>query len=223
MTAELLIEGPTIARGYYNDPVQTAAAFIEAPPWLKKFRPEAKCRLFRSGDLLKYNPDGSFVYVGRKGTQVKLRGCRVELGEVEYHLSKHLDGAAVAAEVVHIKAQDDARLIAFVSTDPRLDSGSQDLILPSEQRLKRAQVVLQELANLLPPYMIPSALLPVRYLPKSASDKIDRKLLREAAGELTNQGLMAYSCQDHVETQVLKNSEEHLMSNLWTEVLKIPL
>lgn len=164
---------------------KTAAAFIEAPQWLKEFRPEAKCRLFRSGGLAKYNPDGSFVYVGRKDTQVKLRGCRVELGEVEYHLSKHLDGAAGAAEVVHIKAQDDARLIAFVSTDPGLDVGSQGLILPPEHRLIQARVMLQELGNMLPTYMVPSALLPVRYLPKSASDKTDRKLLRQAAGELT--------------------------------------
>ncbi|KAG7006588.1 hypothetical protein G7Y79_00014g037630 [Physcia stellaris] len=220
---ELLVEGPVLARGYFHDPVQTAAAFIEAPQWVKEIRPDAKCRFFRTGDLVKYNPDGSFVYVGRKDTQVKLRGCRVELGEVEYQLSKQFDQAAVAAEVVHIKAGDDARLIAFVSTDPGLDIGSEGLILPPEYRLKRAPVVLQELANILPTYMIPSALLPVRYLPKSASDKTDRKLLRQAAGELTIQDLMAYSGQDLMEPQTPKTSEEHLMSNLWAEVLRVSL
>ena len=220
---ELLIEGPTLAREYFHDSVQTAAAFIEAPQWLTGFRPEGNCRLFRSGDLAKYNPDGSFVYVGRKDTQVKLRGCRVELGEVEYHLSKQFDGAAVVAETVHIEAQDDASLVAFVSTDPQLDVNSQCLILPPKHRLIRAQVVLQELVNMLPAYMIPSALLPVRCIPKTASDKTDRKLLRQAAVEMTIQDLTAYSCQDPVETESTKTFDEHLMRNLWAEVLKISL
>ena len=216
---ELLIEGPVLARGYFNDPVQTAASFIEAPQWLKDMRPNSECRLFKSGDLAKYNPDGSFVYVGRKDTQVKLRGCRIELSEVEYHLSKQFDGAAVAAEVVHIKAQDDPCLIAFVSTSPTVEVGSRGLILPPEHRLIRAQVVLQELAKTLPAYMIPSALLPVRYLPKSASDKLDRKQLRQATAELTVEDLMAYSFHGLQELEAPKTSEERLMRDLWADVL----
>ena len=216
---ELLIEGPVLARGYFNDPVQTAASFIEAPQWLKDMRPNSEYRLFKSGDLAKYNPDGSFVYLGRKDTQVKLRGCRIELGEIEYHLSKQFDGAAVAAEVVHIKAQDDACLIAYVSTSPTVEVGSRGLILPTEHRLIRAQGVLQELAKMLPAYMIPSALLPVRYLPKSASDKLDRKQLRQATAELTVEDLMAYSSHDLQELEAPKTSEERLMSDLWADVL----
>lgn len=220
---ELLIEGPVLARGYLNDSVQTASAFIEAPQWLREFRPGSKGRLFRSGDLAKYNPDGSFVSVGRKDTQVKLRGCRIELGEIEYHLSKQLDGMVVAAEVVHIKDQDASRLIAFVSTDHGVNVTSQDLILSPEHRLIHAEVVLHELANMLPAYMMPSVLLPVRCIPKSASDKTDRKVLRQAAAELTVKDLMEYSFHDPVKKRNPESFEEHLMSSLWAEVLRLSL
>ncbi|KAL8792786.1 MAG: hypothetical protein Q9195_004599 [Heterodermia aff. obscurata] len=125
----------------------------------------------------------------------------------------------VAAEVLHIKAQDDPCLIAFVSTSPTVEFGSRGLILPPEHRLLRAHVVLQELSKTLPAYMIPSALLPVRYLPKSASDKLDRKQLRQATAELTVEDLMAYSSHDLPKLEAPKTSEERLMSNLWAGVL----
>ena len=152
-----------------------------------------------------------------------MRGCRVELSEIEYHLTKQFDGVAVAAEVVHLKGQHDGRLIAFVSTDPGVDVGSQGLILQPKLRLIRAQVALQELAKVLPAYMVPSVLLPVRRLPKTASDKIDRKLLRQAAAELTGEDLIAYSTSNHEEIQMPETSDEHLMSGLWAEVLQVSL
>lgn len=73
---ELLIEGPTLARGYLNDAVKTAASFIEGPSWASRFEPQANAprRMYRTGDLVRYAADGTLIFVGRKDTQIKLHG-----------------------------------------------------------------------------------------------------------------------------------------------------
>lgn len=214
-----------LARGYLNEPTKTALAFIEPPPWMGQFRKHDQGKIFRTGDLVKYNPDGSVVFVGRKDTQVKLRGFRIELGEIEHHLAQHFSGMEIAAEVISNGSPDQAYLIAFVSiVDAEAihsaDTSSESIILPAEYQLSRAGPVLQELAETLPAYMVPSAVLPVRQIPKTASCKTDRKLLRQAAGSLSSEQLMAY----HESTKTLSpsTSEECLMQDLWAEVLRLP-
>ena len=86
---ELLIEGPILARGYLNDDEKTVAAFINDPAWLLAGvggRPGRRGRLYKTGDLVRYNSDGTLSFVGRKDTQVKIRGQRVELSEIEHHV-----------------------------------------------------------------------------------------------------------------------------------------
>ncbi|KAI0569862.1 HC-toxin synthetase, partial [Pyrenophora tritici-repentis] len=86
---ELLVEGPILARGYLNDTEKTAVAFIDDPAWLLEgYEGHAgrRDRLYKTGDLVRYDADGKLVCLGRKDSQVKLRGQRVELGEVEHHL-----------------------------------------------------------------------------------------------------------------------------------------
>lgn len=214
-----------LARGYLNEPTKTALAFIEPPPWMGKFRKHDQGKVFRTGDLVKYNPDGSVVFVGRKDTQVKLRGYRIELGEIEHHLAQHFNGMEVAAEVVSNGSPDQAHLIAFVSipdAEPKhsADKSSEGIILPAECQLSRVGPVLRELAETLPTYMVPSAVLPVRQIPKTASSKTDRKLLRQAAGSLSSEQLMAY----HGPIKMLPPStlEERLMQDIWAEVLRLP-
>ena len=88
---ELLIEGPILARGYLNGEAQTEAAFIKDPAWIAKLSSGTRSRrLYKTGDLAHYNSDGSVSFMGRKDAQIKLRGQRIELGEVEYHLRKAL-------------------------------------------------------------------------------------------------------------------------------------
>lgn len=221
---ELLIEGPVLARGYLNEPVKTALAFIEPPPWMGQFRKHYQGKIFRTGDLVKYNPDGSVVFVGRKDTQVKLRGYRIELGEIEYHLAQHFNGKEIAAEVIFNGSPDQAHLVAFVSiadAEPKniADTSSEGIILPAEYQVPNAGPVLRELAETLPAYMVPSAILPVRQIPKTVSCKTDRKLLRQAAGGLSIEQLMAY----HEPIKMLSPStlEECLMQDIWAEVLRI--
>ena len=82
---ELWLEGPLVGRGYLKDPVKTAGAFVEDPLWLLS-RAGRRGRLYRTGDMVRYNEEGSLVYLGRKDAQVKIRGTRVELGCVVWSL-----------------------------------------------------------------------------------------------------------------------------------------
>ncbi|PHH93338.1 hypothetical protein CDD83_7123 [Cordyceps sp. RAO-2017] len=99
---ELVLEGHTLARGYLGEPAKTAKSFIDSSPsWLRQLR-GADSRLYKTGDLVQYNPDGTLRYVGRKDTQIKIRGQRVELGEIEHQVREASPSAQdVVAEVKH--------------------------------------------------------------------------------------------------------------------------
>ncbi|KAJ6110810.1 NRPS-like protein biosynthetic cluster [Penicillium sp. IBT 16267x] len=104
-TGELLLEGPSLSRGYLNDPAKTTAAFIQSPEWLLNGapgQPGRHGRLYKTGDLVRYMKDGTLTFVGRKDTQVKIRGQRVELGEIEHHIKDCLadDAQQVVVELV---------------------------------------------------------------------------------------------------------------------------
>ena len=110
---ELLVEAPTLARGYLNEPTKTAAVFIENPTWATPTA-SAPRRMYKTGDLVKYNPDGTLEFVGRKDTQVKLRGQRVELTLIEHHVRKVLPELVhVAVEVVTMASDKVSPLISF--------------------------------------------------------------------------------------------------------------
>lgn len=91
---ELWLEGPTGGAGYLSNPEKTTSSFVEDPEWLLRGVPGRvhgrRGRLYRTGDLVYYNPDGSLGFVGRKDTQVKINGQRMELGQVEYHVRELL-------------------------------------------------------------------------------------------------------------------------------------
>ncbi|KAL7778314.1 hypothetical protein CFE70_004993 [Pyrenophora teres f. teres 0-1] len=116
---ELLVEGPILARGYLNDAEKTAAAFIEDPAWLMdgcQGYAGRHGRLYKTGDLVQYNDDGNLVCLGRKDSQVKLRGQRIELGEIEHHLRECLPEATQMAVEVILPSEESkhATLAAFV-------------------------------------------------------------------------------------------------------------
>ncbi|EKV14919.1 HC-toxin synthetase [Penicillium digitatum PHI26] len=183
---ELLVEGPIVGQGYLNDPEKTAAAFITDPPWLVagyKEHAGRRGRLYKTGDLGRYDPDGlgGIVFVGRKDTQVKLRGQRVELGEIESQLKAVLPSEAnVIAEVITPKDHGgQPMLVAFVAFQPKghgqaglaLDEISSEL----SSILTKANA---EVAKTLPRYMVPTTYIPVNLMPVLISGKTDRKQLR---------------------------------------------
>ncbi|KAJ5301900.1 hypothetical protein N7508_006763 [Penicillium antarcticum] len=190
---ELLVEGPVVGDGYLNNAEKTAEVFIEDPAWLIQGGgdyPGRKGRLYKTGDLVRYDPDasGSIVFIGRADSQVKLRGQRVELGEVEYHVRNFLPaGANVAAEVIFPGGRkSDATLVVFVAEEKSEKTGVPGEITSFSSAFQKFLADIDEaLATELPRYMIPAAYIPLDQMPLLVSLKTDRKQLRALASELT--------------------------------------
>ncbi|KAJ5111020.1 hypothetical protein N7532_001555 [Penicillium argentinense] len=185
---ELLVEGPIVGQGYLNDPDKTAAAFIEDPKWLVEGHDNftgRQGRLYKTGDLGKYDPDGSggIVFAGRKDTQVKLRGQRVELGEIESQLRARLPSEiSVIVEVIKPdETGGQPTLVAFVTSQSLASSGQDGIssIQFSEEQKNCLSTANSEIATALPRYMVPTAYIPVNCLPVLISGKTDRRRLRQ--------------------------------------------
>ncbi|RSN34594.1 non-ribosomal peptide synthetase [Amycolatopsis sp. WAC 01416] len=155
MTGELVIGGPQITRGYLGDDTQTAARFVPDPLG-------TGVRCFRSGDLLRVRADGAVQFLGRADDQVKVRGHRVELGEVTAAL-RDVDGVAEAV-VLPVGTGLDRRLAAWL-VGPGLDVAT----------------VRRTLRERLPDYMVPASLTVLDRLPLNANGKIDRAALPDVA------------------------------------------
>ncbi|QSJ14566.1 amino acid adenylation domain-containing protein [Nostoc sp. UHCC 0702] len=154
---ELYIGGMGIARGYLNQPQLTAEKFIPNP-----FSNEPGTRLYKTGDLVRYLPNGEIEILGRVDYQVKIRGFRIELGEIEARLNQHPDVSEAVVKVWEDE-QGDKRLVGYVSSQskPQL-TGTQLRSFLKEQ---------------LPEYMIPSAFVILEALPLTPNGKIDRRAL----------------------------------------------
>jgi amino acid adenylation domain-containing protein len=163
MAGELYIGGPGLARGYLNRPDLTAERFVP-----DRFQPVSGARLFRTGDLVQRRADGDLEFLGRLDDQVKVRGFRVEPGEIEAALRQH-PGVAQAVVVVQGEPQRDRYLAAYVV--PSIGRG------PSLDELRR------HLGERLPDYMLPSAWLVLERLPLTPRGKVDRKALPAAPKE----------------------------------------
>jgi amino acid adenylation domain-containing protein len=153
---ELHIGGASVARGYLNRPELTCERFIPDP-----FVPGG--RLYKTGDLVRRRPDGIIMFVGRMDHQVKIRGLRVELGEIETALATHPAVAQAIATVVTDPAGD-RQLAAYLRAEP-------DGPPPGAAELR------DHLGRILPAYMIPAYLVPVDAFELNASGKVDRSAL----------------------------------------------
>ncbi|GME39287.1 Nonribosomal peptide synthase [Neofusicoccum parvum] len=228
---ELLVEGPCVGEGYLGDPEKTAAAFIADPPWLVAGFGEVqgrRGRLYKTGDLVKYDPDGSgyLVFAGRKDTQVKLRGQRVELGEVEYHLRSQLPSRVrVAAEVIKPEGGKEPTLVAFIF-DPEHEAakdGSTDV-----QRVNftaEVAAVMKEmdgrLGSVLPKYMVPAAYISISHMPHLVSGKTDRKILRAAGASMVLQDL-AKLRESAGDAQEPTTPVEMSLRKIWSRIFNMP-
>lgn len=192
---ELLIEGPLVARGYLNDAEKTSAMFLDSlPPWVKDFPTlEFKDRFYKSGDLVAQDTlDGSMLYLGRKDTQVKLRGQRLELGEIEHHLAKLMDTrSSLVVELVRPDGQDLSQeyLAVFYTMATEAPSVTKEGFDHDSLILKPMSTEMtglrQSALAVLPEYMVPNVYFRLREIPLTASGKMDRKLLRQMAQDLT--------------------------------------
>jgi len=184
--AELVIEGPTLARGYLNDPERTRASFIEDPAWaITGHSRNFKRRMYKTGDLVRYHTStGMLYFLGRKDTQVKLHGQRIELGEIEHHLG---EDPAIHQSMVIMPKEGFCkhRLVAVISLQSASAvnclKGAVDVHLVEKMDQDKAQPVVavarDRLSNQLPAFMLPSIWLVVQSIPLLRSGKLDRKAI----------------------------------------------
>ena len=186
---ELHIGGNGLARGYLNRPELTKEKFIANP-----FNNGKK--LYKTGDLARYLPDGNIEYLGRIDNQVKIRGFRIELGEIEAVLNQHPQ-IQTSCVIVREDNPTEKCLVGYIvakkETTPELTS------------------IRQFLVNKLPAYMIPSALVILENLPQTPNGKIDRRALPKP--ELESTLLEKYVAA--------RNPIEELLTQTWLQVLKV--
>ncbi len=156
---ELYLAGDGLARGYHRRPGLTGERFLPCP-----FGPPGQ-RMYRTGDTARWSPDGELRYLGRVDHQVKLRGFRVEPGEIEARLLA-FEGVTEAVVVVRQEVPGDQRLVAYLVSTAE----------PSSSALRA------HLARTLPGYMVPAAFVVLPSLPRTANGKVDRNALREPDG-----------------------------------------
>jgi amino acid adenylation domain-containing protein len=198
IAGELHIGGIQVAKGYLNRPELTAERFINDP-----FDPSGNGRLYKSGDLARWLPNGEIEFLGRLDFQVKIRGQRIELGEVESGLLSLRDrlGIKEVAVIARGEVGADQRLVAYVVLQPGIAP-------PDVEQLHAV------LASRLPEVMIPTQFVFLDRLPLSANGKLDRKALPDApTGDRRN----------------LKNAYvapgtplQRILAQTWRQVLKVP-
>ncbi|OQW92061.1 MAG: hypothetical protein BWK78_02790, partial [Thiotrichaceae bacterium IS1] len=192
---ELCIAGAGLARGYLNRPELTAAKFIEVELFGQTER------IYKTGDLARWRPDGNLEYLGRLDHQVKLRGFRIELGEIEAVLTQH--EAVKEAVVVLWEKENNPRLAAYVT--PRNLTGLTDLS-------GLTTVLRTWLKTRLPDYMLPSSITVLEQLPLTPNGKVDRNALSQLSVAPT------LSAGEWVAP---RTPEEKLIAEIWTAVLGI--
>ncbi|KAH6670809.1 nonribosomal peptide synthase [Halenospora varia] len=217
---ELIIEGPILARGYLNDSEKTSKSFIQSPAWATRER-----RMYKTGDLARYNSDGTITYLGRKDTQVKLNGQRIELGEIEHHVKVNLSMDAQSA-VEMVTPGTAGRItkslaVFFCSPDDlHIPSATmEDLLLPFSNTTRDIATNLQvALSQVLPAYMVPTVYIPVVALPMTSSGKLDRRRLRTLWHSLGQEETVMYRLAK-TSSRTLSTEMERTLAELWQAVL----
>ncbi|OAX81346.1 hypothetical protein ACJ72_04311 [Emergomyces africanus] len=222
---ELIMEGPIVGQGYLNEPEKSSAVFIEDPTWLLSGgggAPGRRGRFYKTGDLVKYDPDGtgSIVFVGRGDQQVKLRGQRVELGEIEHHLRTRLPaGAAVTAEVITPGGNGgEPTLVAFIAEQNTAKFQTNGEITAFSEELRHAlEVMDKELGTALPRYMVPAAYIPLVEMPLLVSCKTDRKKLRSIGSGMSRKELMRIKASSALKREPQSEMERKL-EQVWIKL-----
>jgi amino acid adenylation domain-containing protein len=185
---ELHIGGIGVAKGYLNNPELTNKSFIQNPN-----TSDPDNRIYKTGDLVKWLPDGNIQYLGRIDDQVKVRGNRIELGEIHNVLQKHpnVKQSAVLTEDV---PNNEKQLIAYLVTNGEIDKDN----------------IIAFMRTHLPEYMIPRVLIKLDEIPLTSNGKIDRKALPKR------------DMIDHIEENIYiapKNENQELLTKIWSEAL----
>ena len=187
---ELYVGGPVVGTGYVGRPDLTAERFLPDP-----FVGTPGAQMYRSGDLVRWLPTGDLDFLGRIDFQVKIRGLRIELGEVEAVLTAHPTVTEAVVAVQHGGGDDDT-LVAYV--------------VPASGTSADADALRAHARSLLPAYMVPAAIAVLDRLPLSANGKVDRRALPPVlTGTVSTP-----------RDSVLETSDEAALAEIWSEVLE---
>ncbi|HEV7509125.1 MAG TPA: amino acid adenylation domain-containing protein [Thermoanaerobaculia bacterium] len=191
---ELYVGGAGVARGYLGRPALTAERFLPDP---FSTDPRGEDRLYRTGDLARWRPDGTLDFLGRRDFQVKVRGFRVEPGEVESALLRH-PGVTDAVVTAVAEGNGGHRLVAYYVPE------GADGPSPAELRA--------HLQGRLPEYMVPSLFVPLAELPLNANGKVDRRALPSPEARLAGES------EDAPRTPP-RNPVEEVIAGIWEDLL----
>ncbi|MBC8951227.1 MULTISPECIES: non-ribosomal peptide synthetase [Xenorhabdus] len=189
-SGEICVTGVGVGRGYINTAEKTQLAFDFNHPlaaW-------SNGRLYRTGDRGRWRTDGNLVYEGRKDEQVKIRGMRIEIGEIENTLMT-ASGVHNAAVVLDTRDSSD-RLVGFVQ-------GSDD-----------TDAIMRHISQILPDFMLPQALIHCHQIPLNAAGKVDKKQLRSLASCLVQTQI--------TQLKPLETESERTLAQFWSQILKVP-
>lgn len=189
---ELHIGGVQVAKGYFNREELTSEKFIP-----DIFSGKENAKMYKTGDLVRYMPDGNIEYLGRLDNQIKIRGFRIELGEIESVLNR-MEGIREAVVIAKEIRQGDKRIIAFLVKD--------------EEEKATLNDVRKYLKEILPEYMIPSQITFIDKIPLSQNGKADRKALTTV--EFSRDEL-------HTEFKSASNPAEEILVKIWKEALSL--
>jgi amino acid adenylation domain-containing protein len=219
---ELLIEGPVLARGYL-DAQQTTLSFIENPSWAEVESGQRR-RFYKTGDLVRYDTDGTMRFIGRKDTQVKFHGRRIEMGEIEYHLSSHdlLRQSMVTLPAYGIYSQ---RLVAIVvlktSKPSKYGAGELKPVTGISKETSTSEVakVKDFLSLRLPSYMLPQFWVAVEEIPLMISGKMNRVLAKRFVESLTEEKRPEEMVDRGTVNQDLDDPMEIRLRDIWSLIL----
>jgi acyl carrier protein len=189
VSGDLYVGGVPVGRGYLSEPARTAEAFVPDP-----FAQEEGARLYRTGDLARYQADGALEFVGRSDYQVKLRGYRIELHEIEAALNRH---PVVRESAVLLR--EDAPGNQFLAA----------YIVPLHEGMISARQLQSTLREQLPEYMIPPSIVFLQSFPLTANGKLDRRALPQPDADQSEEEFVAP-----------RNATEERLVEIWCAVLE---
>jgi len=193
VSGEIYIAGEGLGRGYLHEAEQTAARFVPNP-----YSRRGGERMYRTGDVCRYQGDGEIEYLGRLDQQVKVRGYRIELGEIEEALLRH----AQVREAVVVAREDQAggkRLVGYVVAE--------------ETGRAEARELREYVKGKLPEYMVPGVIIELEEMPKTPNGKLDRRRLAEEEG-VSEEGEASY--------EEARTAVEEVLVEIWGELLAVP-
>ncbi|KAK8022504.1 Nonribosomal peptide synthetase dtxS1 [Apiospora rasikravindrae] len=228
---ELVVEGNILADGYLKNPEKTQETFIEAPQWLKDAFPErAHGVLYRTGDLVQQKADGSLIFIGRRDTQIKIHGVRLEAGHIEAKIKQELPNDANVV-IDKILIGDDERpkqmLAAFItlpSLTPAQETSGIELIPANPQVQDFVFQLHKTLVATFPSYMVPNFILPLISIPLGSTGKTNRKGLQAFAKALPIDKLNQFTgstFQNDGRVEKPFGDVEVALSNIWASILRI--